>query len=67
MPRRTKTLIIATAILALVASLWNWVIIPKIFPKVACVIQQTDGTPLKAWGEAACVNNGMPTVVLRVE
>jgi hypothetical protein len=65
MSRRLKILSIIAGCLLVFAPVWVWGILPRITPDVACVIRQPDGTPVKAWGKADCINNGMPTIVLR--
>lgn len=65
LPPRTKKLLIAVAGLAVFLPIWSFVVLPRLFPQVACVITQPNGAVEKAWGEAACLDNGKPTVVLR--
>lgn len=67
MTPRFKKLLIVAGILVVFLPIWVFGVLPRVFPKVACVIQQPDGTPVKAWGEADCLDNGKPTVVLRVK
>ena len=65
MVQRTKNLLVVALFLTLFLPIWMGVISPRLFPQVACVIEQSDGTITKAWGEAACTNNDSPTIVLR--
>jgi hypothetical protein len=62
-----EKLLVAFVLLAAFLPVWQFGIVPRVFPKIACVIQQADGTLVKAWGEAACLNNGQDSIVLRAK
>lgn len=64
---RLRKLLIAAGLLGAFLPLWLWVITPRLFPKVACVIEQPNGELVKAWGEADCLNSGRAAVVLRAD
>jgi hypothetical protein len=64
---RLKKLLIAFVLLTVFLPILRLGIVPRVFPKVTCVIQQAGGTPVKAWGEAACLNNGQDSIVFRAK
>ena len=64
---RLKKLLIAAAVLGAFLPVWLFVITPRIFPKVACVIERPSGELVKAWGEADCLNNEQVVMVIRAD
>lgn len=44
---------------------WTFGISPRLFPALACVVPQQDGTIIKAWGQIACLRNDRAVVVLK--
>ncbi|MBW4465039.1 MAG: hypothetical protein KME07_06320 [Pegethrix bostrychoides GSE-TBD4-15B] len=66
MTPRLKKLLLAACVLCAFLPIWTGVIIPRVFPKIACVIENPDGELVKAWGEG-CLNNERAVTVLTAE
>lgn len=51
---RLKKLLIAAGVLSVLSATVNWVILPRVFPSVACVYETPSGEPMRGWGEDFC-------------
>lgn len=51
---RLKKLLIAAGIMSIFFMVSTWVILPRVFPSVACVYETSSGATMKGWGEEFC-------------
>ncbi|MEA5599125.1 hypothetical protein [Rivularia sp. UHCC 0363] len=64
---RLKKLLITAGLLGMFSFVWSFVIIPQIFPDVACIVSTPSGEFVKAWGKADCMNNEKAVIVLQAD
>lgn len=58
MTPRLKKLLIATGVVAVFGVVWIWVIMPRVFPSIACIYWDANGEVMKGWGQECSEKEG---------